>query len=91
MNTPVSADTPAINLESRVKTTLGTFLGFQPEEIKNTDNLAYDLGADSLDAIEVVMAIEEEFNIEISDEDAEKLETVQQIIDYLRHKGVKAD
>jgi acyl carrier protein len=58
-------------------------LGISPGDITPQSNLINDLGADSLDCVEIIMAIEEEYSIEIPDEDAEKLETIQQILDYL--------
>ena len=61
-------------------------LGIDPEEITPTSNFIDDLGADSLDTIELVMACEEEFNISIEDEDAENLKTVQDAIDYLEKR-----
>ena len=61
-------------------------LGIDPEELKPTSSFVDDLGADSLDTIELVMACEEEFNISIEDEDAENLKTVQDAIDYLEKR-----
>lgn len=57
--------------------------GVEPGSIKNDANLVYDLGFDSLDLVEIVMAVEDDFHMEISDEDGEKLLTVQQVIDYV--------
>ena len=58
-------------------------LGVNEADIKNESNFVDDLGADSLDTVELVMALEEEFECEIPDEDAEKITTVQQAIDYV--------
>lgn len=58
-------------------------LDIKEERITLLSRLKEDLGADSLDAIEIIMALEEVFNIEISDEDAEKIQTVDEIIEYL--------
>lgn len=58
-------------------------LGVEAGEVKLEANFADDLGADSLDTVELVMALEEEFDIEIPDEEAEKILTVQQAVDYI--------
>ncbi len=58
-------------------------LGVEKSKIKEDSNLADDLGADSLDAVELIMAIEEEFDVEIDDTEATKIKTVQDILDYL--------
>lgn len=62
-------------------------LGVDPERVKAEASFIDDLGADSLDIVELVMAMEEEFGIEIPDEDAEKLKTVQDVAAYLQSKG----
>ena len=67
----------------RVKKVTADMLGFQVSDIKETDSFVGDLGADSLDQIEMVMAIEEEFNFEIDDETAEKFEAVADVIKYV--------
>jgi acyl carrier protein len=59
-------------------------VGLKAEEIKNDASFVDDLGADSLDTVELVMALEEEFETEIPDEEAEKITTVQHAIDYIR-------
>ena len=59
-------------------------LGVDEDEVKPEASFVDDLGADSLDVVELVMALEEEFEMEISDEDAEKLVTVQQAIEYIQ-------
>ena len=71
------------NIEQRVKKIVAELLGVNEADIKNESNFVDDLGADSLDTVELVMALEEEFECEIPDEDAEKITTVQQAIDYV--------
>ncbi len=71
------------NIEERVKSIVVKQLGVKEEEIKNESKFIDDLGADSLDTVELVMALEEEFETEIPDEEAEKITTVQQAIDYI--------
>jgi acyl carrier protein len=71
------------NIEERVKKIVCEQLGVKDEEVKNESSFVEDLGADSLDTVELVMALEEEFETEIPDEDAEKLTTVQESIDYI--------
>ena len=70
------------NIEERVKKIVAEQLGVK-EAIVNDASFVDDLGADSLDTVELVMALEEEFEGEIPDEDAEKITTVQQAIDYV--------
>ena len=70
------------NIEERVKKIVGEQLGVK-EEIANDASFVDDLGADSLDTVELVMALEEEFECEIPDEEAEKITTVQLAIDYI--------
>ena len=71
------------NIEERVKKIVAEQLGVKEEEVKPESSFVEDLGADSLDTVELVMALEEEFETEIPDEDAEKLTTVQVAIDYI--------
>ena len=71
------------NLEARVKKVIAEKLGVDEAAVKNSAAFIDDLGADSLDTVELVMALEEEFNVQIPDEDAEKITTVQQAIDYV--------
>ena len=71
------------NIEERVKKIVCEQLGVKEEDVKAASSFVDDLGADSLDAVELVMALEEEFETEIPDEDAEKLTTVQEAIDYI--------
>lgn len=63
-------------------------LKIKPEEIKPDSKFIDDLGADSLDAVEIVMGIEERFNVEIPDEEIDKIKTVKDIVDYLARKIV---
>lgn len=71
------------NIEERVKKIVCEQLGVKEDEVKSESSFVDDLGADSLDTVELVMALEEEFETEIPDEDAEKLTTVQEAIDYI--------
>ncbi|MEC8169853.1 MAG: acyl carrier protein [Pseudomonadota bacterium] len=73
------------NIEERVKSIVVKQLGVKEEEIKNESKFIDDLGADSLDTVELVMALEEEFETEIPDEEAEKITTVQQAVDYINN------
>ena len=76
------------DIESRVKAIVVEQLGVDEDEVKNESSFIDDLGADSLDTVELVMALEEEFGTEIPDEEAEKITTVQLAIDYINeHKG----
>ena len=70
-------------IEERVKKIVIEQLGVKEEEVKLESSFVDDLGADSLDTVELVMALEEEFETEIPDEQAEKITTVQQAIDYI--------
>lgn len=72
------------SIEERVKTIIVEQLGVKPEQVVIEASLVDDLGADSLDTVELVMALEEEFETEIPDEEAEKIRTVGQIIDYIK-------
>ena len=71
------------DIQERVKKIIIEQLGVKEEEVKNEASFVDDLGADSLDTVELVMALEEEFDTEIPDDDAEKITTVQQAIDYI--------
>ena len=71
------------NIEERVKKIVIEQLGVKEEDVKNAASFVDDLGADSLDTVELVMALEEEFDTEIPDEEAEKITTVQAAIDYI--------
>ena len=75
-------------VEERVKKIVAEQLGVKIEEVAPESSFVEDLGADSLDTVELVMALEEEFETEIPDEDAEKITKVQEAIDYvLAHQG----
>jgi acyl carrier protein len=71
------------SVEDQVRGIIAEQLGLKAEEIRNDASFVDDLGADSLDTVELVMALEEEFETEIPDEDAEKIATVQNAIDYI--------
>ncbi|MBN2120363.1 MAG: acyl carrier protein [Candidatus Omnitrophica bacterium] len=73
-------------VEEKVKSIIAEQLGVKSEEIKPESSFVDDLGADSLDTVELVMALEEEFGIEIPDEDAEKMGTVGEAIKYIDEK-----
>jgi acyl carrier protein len=72
------------DIEQRVKKIVAEQLGVAEADIKNESSFVDDLGADSLDTVELVMALEDEFEMEIPDEQAEKITTVQQAIDYAK-------
>lgn len=71
-------------IEARIKAIVADQLGVAEEEIKPESRFIEDLGADSLDIVELVMAMEEEFETDIPDEEAEKIQTVQDTIDYIK-------
>ena len=75
------------SIEERVKKIVVEQLGAKEEEVVAKASFIDDLGADSLDTVELVMALEEEFGTEIPDEEAEKITTVQQAIDYITEHG----
>lgn len=68
----------------RVKSVVAEQLGIDAEEIKLESSFVDDLGADSLDIVELIMALEEEFDLEIPDEEAEKIATVADIVEYVK-------
>jgi acyl carrier protein len=72
------------NIEARVRKIVAEQLGVAEADVKNESSFVEDLGADSLDNVELVMALEEEFECEIPDEEAEKITSVQQAIDYVK-------
>ena len=73
------------DIEERVKKIVVEQLGVKEEEVSSESSFVDDLGADSLDTVELVMALEEEFDTEIPDEDAEKITTVKQATDYINN------
>lgn len=75
-------------MEEQVKAIVAEKLGVNADQVKPESSFVDDLGADSLDTVELVMAFEEKFNIEIPDEDAEKMKTVGDAVNYLKSKGV---
>jgi acyl carrier protein len=79
----------ADNTDEKVREIIINELGVEPEKVTAEASFVEDLGADSLDTVELVMAFEEEFGIEIPDEDAESLQTVGDAIRYLKEKGIK--
>ena len=77
------------SVEEKVKHIIVEQLGVDEEEVKMEASFVDDLGADSLDVVELVMALEEEFGLEISDEDAEKLASVKDAVDYISSHAKK--
>jgi acyl carrier protein len=75
-----------MDIEQKVKEIISQQLGVKSDEIRPEVDFANDLGADSLDTVELVMAFEEEFGIEISDEDAERIKKVKDAISYLKQR-----
>lgn len=75
-----------VSVEERVKKIVAEQLGVDEEEVTPEASFVDDLGADSLDTVELVMAFEEEFGIDIPDDDAEKIITVQNSIDYIKER-----
>jgi acyl carrier protein len=75
-----------MSTESKVKKIIVDQLGVSEDEVKAEASFVDDLGADSLDTVEMVMAFEEEFSIEIPDEDAEKITAVKDAVDYIEKK-----
>lgn len=75
-------------LEDRVKEIIVEQLGVNAEQVTPEASFIDDLGADSLDTVELIMAFEEEFGAEIPDEDAEKLKSVGDVLNYLKSKGL---
>jgi acyl carrier protein len=75
------------DIEGKVKEIIMNKLGVEASQITPTASFTNDLGADSLDTVELVMEFEKAFNIQIPDEDAEKISTVGDVINYLKEKG----
>src|SRR5881398_3031875 len=75
------------SIEEKVKDIIVEQLGVNPEQVTPTASFIEDLGADSLDIVELVMAFEEEFSVEVPDEDAEKLQTVGDVIKYIQERA----
>jgi acyl carrier protein len=80
------ADKP---IEEKVKDIIVEQLGVNPEQVTPKASFIEDLGADSLDIVELVMAFEEEFSVEVPDEDAEKLQTVGDVTSYIKERASK--
>ncbi|RKX25961.1 MAG: acyl carrier protein [Candidatus Zixiibacteriota bacterium] len=78
-------------VEERVREIIIEQLGVEESQVTENAKFVDDLGADSLDTVELVMALEEEFSLEIPDEDAEKITSVSDAINYINEKGGKAD
>lgn len=74
-------------VESKIKAIIAEQLGVKPEEVTPNASFVDDLGADSLDTVELIMALEEEFSVEIPDEDAEKMKTVGDVVKYIEEKA----
>ncbi|MBQ4593699.1 MAG: acyl carrier protein [Akkermansia sp.] len=72
------------NIEEKVKKIIVDQLGVDPDKVTSTAKFIDDLGADSLDTVELVMAFEEEFSVEVPDEDAEKLKSVEDVVNYIK-------
>lgn len=72
---------------AKIKQIIKEKLGVTEDKIVPSANLVVDLGADSLDKVEIVMAVEDSFNLEIPDEDAEKIRTFQDVLDYVEKKN----
>ena len=75
-------------IESQVKEIIATQLSVEPEKVTSEAKFIEDLGADSLDIVELVMAFEDKFSIEVPDEDTEKLKSVKEVVEYIeQHKA----
>ena len=77
------------SIEEKVKDIIVQQLSVNAEQVTPNASFVEDLGADSLDTVELVMAFEEEFSVEVPDEDAEKLQTVGDVVKYIEEKGGK--
>jgi acyl carrier protein len=78
-----------VSVEERVIEIVSEQMGVSKDQVTRETSFINDLGADSLDTVELVMAFEEEFSVEVPDEDAEKLQTVGAVVDYIKEKGGK--
>ncbi|MEO0423716.1 MAG: acyl carrier protein [Pseudomonadota bacterium] len=76
-----------MSIEEQVKKIVAEQLGVKEDSVTSDASFVDDLGADSLDTVELVMALEEEFELEIPDEEAEKITTVQQAVDYIKNRS----
>lgn len=76
-----------MSVEDKIRSIISEQLGVKPEEVNPQASFIDDLGADSLDTVELIMALEEEFGVEIPDEDAEKMTTVGDAIKYIEEKA----
>lgn len=74
------------NIETQVKEIIVEQLGVDPEKVTSSAKFIEDLGADSLDTVELVMAFEEKFSVEVSDQDAEQLKSVEDVVAYIKAK-----
>ncbi len=74
------------DITAKIKAIIAESLGVDINEVTDNASFVNDLGADSLDTVELIMALEEQFGIEIPDEDAEKMQTVGQAIEYIKNK-----
>jgi len=83
----MTAGAAGAGAEDKVRSIIAEQLGVKPEEVTPQASFIDDLGADSLDTVELVMALEEEFGVEIPDEDAEKMTTVGDAIKYIQEKA----
>lgn len=79
------------SVEEKVKEIIVEQLGVDPAQVTPEASFVNDLGADSLDTVELVMALEEEFNLEIPDEEAEKISTVGQAVEYIKKNTSKEE
>ena len=79
----------AADVYDRMKKIIVEQLGVDEADVTPTASFVEDLNADSLDLVELIMSLEEEFNLEISDEDAEKIHTVQDAVDYIKDRGIE--
>lgn len=80
----------ASEIEERIKSIIVEQLGVSAEEVTSDASFIEDLGADSLDIVELIMALEEEYDIEIPDEDAEKIQTVKDVTAYVQNTQAAA-